>query len=363
MHEKYPLVLCATELFGMPERHHIEDIDVGMNITYSIHIFGCDPKTCATGHDATNLLIKNGAPGLISSLDVKEAKGAKRAVVEIVHTSNSNIGGTANGLDADAMNSVQGIYGVKIEEVFFFGKSTQTGEKVFGFNIHDVKNGDTGKQLYNMTVTKTNVEADETAGAGNEWLRMNCGPGKNQMCAMNNKSEGTDDVYSWVVEKTDNAQSVKVHAFLLCHVLRFILLKFSKLQDLLLSGIDAFNSKIIFKLNVDSNEESLLKKTSGQYFTYSPPEVTRSLTRGGGGATRGAGGATRGAGGTSMKVFQYNTETAAAPSFKVVTRKVDMERPTLFLKFKGTFTEAELCQDSDRFKNIIDQMNLDADNV
>lgn len=62
-----------------------------------------------------------------------------------------------------------------------------------------------------------------------------------------------------------------------------------------------------------------------------------------------------------MKVFQYNTATAAAPSVKVMTRKVDMERPTLFLKFKGTFTKAELCQDSDRFKNIIAKMKLDDD--
>lgn len=222
MHEKYPLLLCATEIFGMPKSRDIQDIDVGMTITYSIYVLGCDPSTCATGHDATNLLIKNGAPGLISSLDVDDAKGAKRAVVEIVHTSSSNVGGTGKSLDSDEMKCVQGIYGVNIEEVVFFGKSLQTGEQVFGFNIHDVKNGDTEKQLYNMTVTKTTVEADESAGGGNQWLRMNAGKGKNQMCAMNSKSDGTDDVYSWVVEKTDNAQSVKVHAIFLYHFVYWV---------------------------------------------------------------------------------------------------------------------------------------------
>ena len=226
MHEKYPLVTCATELFGMSKDHDIEEIQVAMTITYCVRVFGCDPKMFATGHDATDVLIKDGAPCLISTLDCNDVQGAKRVVVEIVNTSTSNVGGTGKGPDVDALASVQGIYGVNIEEVLFSGKSLQTGEKVFDFNIHDVRNGDTGKQLYNMTVTKTNVLGDDSAGAGKEWIRMNCGPGKNQMCAMNAKSDGTDDVYSWVVEKTENAQSVKVHNFFYMNLICwFIVLK------------------------------------------------------------------------------------------------------------------------------------------
>ena len=50
---------------------------------------------------------------------------------------------------------------------------------------------------------------------------MNDGLGKNQMCTMNVGPDDMDYVYSWVIEKTDKAEKVKVSfyvyfMFILC---------------------------------------------------------------------------------------------------------------------------------------------------
>ena len=107
-------------------------------------------------------------------------------------------------------------------------------------------------------------------------MRMNNGIGKNQMCAMNVGPDDMDYVYSWVIEKTNKAEKVK---------------------DLLFDGVDNFNSKIEFILNVDSNEEKLFKEGQAAYFEPPAPSPVKSATRGFGGATRG--------GSFVKKVHQY----------------------------------------------------------
>ena len=122
------------------------------------------------------------------------------------------------------------------------------------------------------------------------------------------------------------------------------------LQDLLFDGVDNFNSKIEFILNVDSNEEKLFKEGQAAYFEPPAPSRVKS-------ATRGFGGATRGLGGSVKKVHQYNTVTEAAPSIGVMVRKVQIDPPTFFLRFKGIFTEDELKEkEEERFKGVVEDM-------
>ena len=133
------------------------------------------------------------------------------------------------------------------------------------------------------------------------------------------------------------------------------LLEFA-LQDLLFDGVDNFNSKISFFLNVDSNEEKLFKEGEAAYFEPPAPSPVKSATRGFGGATRGLGGF----GGSVKKVHQYNTVTEAAPSIGVVVRKVQIEPPTFFLRFKGIFTEDELKgKEEERFKGVVEDMEME----
>ena len=114
--------------------------------------------------------------------------------------------------------------------------------------------------------------------------------------------------------------------------------------------MDNFNSKIEFFLNVDSNEEKLFKEGQAAYFEPPAPSPVKS-------ATRGLGGATRGLGGSVKKVHQYNTVTEAAPSIGVMVRKVQIEPPTFFLRFKGIFTEDELKEkEEERFKGVVEDM-------
>ena len=133
------------------------------------------------------------------------------------------------------------------------------------------------------------------------------------------------------------------------------LLEFA-LQDLLFDGVDNFNSKISFFLNVDSNEEKLFKEGEAAYFEPPAPSPVKS-------ATRGFGGATRGLGGSVKKVHQYNTVTEAAPSIGVVVRKVQIEPPTFFLRFKGIFTEDELKEkEEERFRGVVEDMEMEVSN-
>ena len=119
--------------------------------------------------------------------------------------------------------------------------------------------------------------------------------------------------------------------------------------------MDNFNSKITFFLNVDSNEEKLFKEGEDAYFEPPAPPVMR------GGAPRG--GATRGLGGSVKKVHQYNTVTEAAPSIGVVVRKVQIEPPTFFLRFKGIFTEDELKEkEEERFRGVVEDMEMEVSN-
>ena len=112
--------------------------------------------------------------------------------------------------------------------------------------------------------------------------------------------------------------------------------------------MDNFNSKIEFFLNVDSNEEKLFKEGQAAYFEPPAPSPVKSATRGFGGATRG---------GSIKKVHQYNTVTEAAPSIGVMVRKVQIEPPTFFLRFKGVFTEDELKEkEEERFKGVVEDM-------
>ena len=49
--------------------------------------------------------------------------------------------------------------------------------------------------------------------------------------------------------------------------------------------------------------------------------------------------------------------TEAAPSIGVMVRKVQIEPPTFFLRFKGVFTEDELKEkEEERFKGVVEDM-------
>ena len=340
----------------------VDDFEYRFEVNYSVYVLGGDPGSFATGHDATRSLTTEGARCMLFSRDFMgdgdEIK-YKKVLAEIIKTSTMG-GGIVpykkaskvrkldgdNEVDKDGdkeadkeadKKAIQGIYGIKINSAHFIGKTLkpeENGAHSFRFLIHDPKNGKTNKQLFNMSVVKAKVVGENFIKESDQWLRMNDGLGKNQMCVMNVGPDDMDYVYSWVIEKTHKAEEVK---------------------DLLFEGVDNFNSKISFFLNVDSNEEKLFKDGEAAYFEKQEP-VTKGVTRGLGGATRGLGGATRG-GDSVKKVHQYNTVMEAAPSIGVAVRKVQIEPPTFFLRFKGIFTEDELKEkEEERFKGVVEDM-------
>ena len=108
--------------------------------------------------------------------------------------------------------------------------------------------------------------------------------------------------------------------------------------------MDNFNAKVTFILNVNSNEEKLLKEGEDEYFE--PKSASPSPPRMRGGSVK-----------SVKRVHQYNTKTEAAESYKVSVRAVQVKIPVIFLKFKGVFTEDELKEKEDeKIKELVEEM-------
>lgn len=238
--DKYIVFKYAQRGFLEEAKWNIDDFEYRFEVKYSIYVLGGDPGSFATGHDATRTLTDEGSKCMLSSINFNDEKTGEtkyqKVVAEIVKTSAMNVrkpvldggivpykrkisedggedGGDDGGEDGGekVKKAIQGIYGIKINSAHFIGKALkEDGAFSWRFLIHDPKNGTTNKQLFNMSVVKGKVVGEKFFREGDQWLRMNNGIGKNQMCAMNVGPDDMDHVYSWVVEKTDKAEKVKV---------------------------------------------------------------------------------------------------------------------------------------------------------
>ena len=234
--DKYMLFEYAQRGFLEEAKWNIDDFEYRFEVKYSIYVLGGDPGSFATGHDATRSLTNEGAKCMLLSTDFKDMVSGEtkyqKVVAEIVKTSAMNVRApvlkgsivpykrkiSEDGGEKDKetdketdKKAIQGIYGIKINSAHFVGKGLKEyGAFSFRFLIHDPKNGKTNKQLFNMSVVKGKVVGEKFFREGDQWLRMNNGIGKNQMCAMNVGPDDMDYVYSWVIEKTDKAEKVKV---------------------------------------------------------------------------------------------------------------------------------------------------------